>query len=97
MAGRAELREEAVRLAKLLQARLLVAVLVRQLGELDVDYGLDAAHPGAARQLARPVQRRLDLLASGEALGPQQDPGKDDARDRLRRLAATSHERNRVA
>ena len=44
---------------------VLVAPLVRQLGELDVDRGLDAVHAGCGRQLARPLQRRLDLLACG--------------------------------
>ena len=68
MAGGADLREEAVRLAELSLALLLVAALARQLGELDVDHGLDAAHAGVARQLARPRERRLDLLACGEAL-----------------------------
>src|ERR1700730_9324470 len=97
VAGRAELREQTVRLAELSRALLLVAVLARQLGELDVELRLEAAHAGFASQLARPFERRLDLLACGEALRCQQDPGEDHVRDRLRRLPATAHKRNSVA
>src|SRR6476469_1637133 len=97
MAGRAELREETVCLAELLLAPLVVAVLASQLGELDVDHRFHAADAGVARQLARALQRGLDLLACGEALGSQQDPGENRVRDRLRRLAATTHKRNGVA
>ena len=80
MAGRADLREEAVRLAQLSLAPLLVAALARQLGELDVDQGSNAFALGVARQLARARERRLDLLA--RAPRPS-EPSRTRARTRL--------------
>src|ERR687887_135302 len=71
MAGRADLGEEAVRLAELSLAPLLVAALVRELGELDVDQRLERLRTRLARQLERPCERRLDLCTRlGAAGGP---------------------------
>src|SRR2546425_567640 len=67
MAGRADLREEAVRLAELSLAPLLVAALVRELGELDVDQRLERLRARLPRQLQRPCERRLHLCTGRRA------------------------------
>src|SRR5437667_5463851 len=70
---RADLREEAVRLAERTLAPLLVAALASQLGELDVDQRLERLRARLARQLERARERRLDLRTRGGAGGAQQD------------------------
>src|SRR5438876_8342445 len=70
---RADLREEAVRLAERTLAPLLVAALASQLGELDVDQRLERLRARLARQLERARERRLDLRTCGGAGGTQQD------------------------
>ena len=80
MAARADLREEAVRLAELSLAPLLVAALARQLGELDVDQRLERLRARVARQLERARERRLDLRTGGGAGRAEQDPRQRQAR-----------------
>src|ERR687887_212848 len=76
MAGRADLREEAVRLAELSLAPLPVAALVRELGELDVDQRLE--RPRAP--LARACERRLDVCTRRGAGRAEQGPRQRQAR-----------------
>ncbi len=78
VAGGADLREQAVRLAELSLAPLLVAALVRQLGELDVDQRLvrlrrpcRAPAPAPARAPPRsPHARRARPSRAGPAPAP---------------------------
>src|SRR5207244_2854920 len=72
--ARADLREQAVRLAQLSLALLPLAALSRQLGELNVDQRLVGLGARLARQLQRPCERRLDLRTGGGADGAEQDP-----------------------
>ena len=68
MAGGADLREEAVRLAELSLAPLLVAALVRQLGELDVDQRLVRLRSRVSR--ASSSARASAASISSRAAGP---------------------------
>src|SRR5438552_1481258 len=77
---RADLREEAVRLAERTLAPLLVAALACELGELDVDQRLERLRARLARQLERSRERRLDLRTRGGAGRAQQDPRQRQAR-----------------
>src|SRR5438034_9015831 len=77
---RADLREEAVRLAERTLAPLLVAALASQLGELDVGQRLERLRARLARQLERARERRLDLRTRGGAGRAEQDPRQRQAR-----------------
>jgi hypothetical protein len=74
VAGRANLREQAVGLAQLSLAPLRVAALARQLGQLDVNQGLGRLGVRLPRQLLRPRQRRLNFRKRGGTRRAEQDP-----------------------
>jgi len=61
--GPANLCEEAVRLAQLALAVLLLTALAGQLGELHVAPGLERLRARLARQLEGACERCLDVLA----------------------------------
>src|SRR5207249_12072132 len=74
VARRADLREQAVCLAELPLALLLVAALTRQLGELDADQRLQALGLRLTGQLERARKCGLDLPARGRATWSEQHP-----------------------
>src|ERR671925_1062991 len=80
MAGRTDLGEETLRVAELSLAPLLVAALVRELGELDVDQRLERLRARLARQLECSCERRLDLCTGRGAGRSEQGPRQRQAR-----------------
>src|SRR3954447_6080507 len=94
MAGGADPSEETVGLAELALALVLVTVLARQLGTLDVDHRLDPPVALRARQLLRAQERGVDLLPSQQTLCGQQDAGEHDVRDELDDLLAPAQQRD---
>src|SRR5262245_44936879 len=84
MAARADLAEQAMRLAQLPLALLLLAALVGQLRELDVDLRLVRLRARLAHQLKRARERRLDPLTRSGARGAEQHPCQRQGRKRLK-------------
>jgi hypothetical protein len=97
VAGRADLGEAAVSLVELAFAFGLVAVLVREFGELDVDRRLVAVGAGVVHQLLRARQRGLYVVVGSEVLGGEQDAGEHNVGGDLRcHLFAAAQQGHRV-
>src|SRR4051794_32809087 len=94
MTAGADLGEEAVCLAELLLALVLVTVLARQLGALDVDHRLEAQRARRPDELVGPHEGGFDLLAGHQALSGEQDTSQHDVSDELRPLLAPAQQRH---